>query len=108
MGPRALNAVLGLWLFFSTFLLREAPVQRWVGWIVGALTVTSALAGLSGTKRGRYLNLALGGWLLLFAILMPRARPVVFWNDLLIGFAVALLALVSTTRRLRGRQTADV
>ncbi len=108
MGPRALNAVLGLWLFFSTFLFREAAVPRWVGWVAGALAVTNALVGLSGTRRGRSLNAALGAWMILFAILLPRVRPIVFWNDLLIGFAIALLALVKTTPDLRQRRPADV
>jgi hypothetical protein len=108
MGARALNAVAGLWLFFSTFVLAYTPPQRWVGWVVGTLAVTSALVGLSGTKRGRYLNAALGGWLILFAILLPRSHAATFWNDLLVGFALVLLALVASTGDLRRRRPADL
>ncbi len=108
MGPRALNALLGLWLFFSSFLLGRTPVQRWAGWVVGALTVLGALVSVSGRKGGRYLNLMLGGCLILFAVLRPRARAVVFWNDLLVGFAIALLSVVASTGDLRRRRAADV
>lgn len=108
MNARPLNAVLGLWLFVSGFLLPTRPAQQWINWVAGALAVTDALAGISGFKRGRYLNLALGGWLILFAILLPRARVVVFWNDLLVGFAMVLLALVGHTGDLRRRRASDV
>jgi hypothetical protein len=108
MGPRVLNAVVGLWLFFSTFLVAKTPPQRWIGWVVGALAVVGALLGRSGGKRGRYLNAALGGWLILFAILLPRAHAATFWNDLLVGFAMVLLALVTNTGDLRRRKPAEV
>lgn len=108
MSARALNAVLGLWLFVSGFLWAARPAQRWVSWVVGALVVTDALAGVPGLKRGRYLNLALGGWLILLEILLPRARVVVFWNDLLVGAAIVCLALVATTGDLRRHRPVDV
>ncbi|HXJ22535.1 MAG TPA: hypothetical protein VMT03_20120 [Polyangia bacterium] len=108
MPARALNGFLGLWLFFSAFLWNQTPVQRWNGWVVGALAVTGALAGMSGVKWGRYLNVALGGWLILSAIFLARRQAVPFWNDLLAGFAMVLLALVATPGDLRRRRTADI
>lgn len=108
MGARALNALLGLWLFFSASFWTATATQRWIGWVVGALAVTDAVAGISGTKRGRYLNLVLGAWLILFAILLPRARALVFWNELLVGFAMVLLALAARLTDLRRRRAVDV
>ena len=108
MPARALNGFLGLWLFLSAFLWNQTPAQRWNSWVVGALAVTAALAGMSGVRWGRYLNVALGGWLILVAILLGHRRVVVFWNDLLVGFVMVLFALVATPSDLRRRRRADV
>src|SRR4051812_45085075 len=64
MGARAANALIGFWMFLSTFLWPHAPAQRLTGWIVGTAAVTGAMAGLMSKTWGRYLNAALGGWLL--------------------------------------------
>jgi hypothetical protein len=109
MGARALNAVLGLWLFFSAFLWPQTSAQRWTAWMVGILAVTAALAGGSGEERGRNLGAALGGWLILSALLLPRLLAATFWNEIFVGFAMAFLALASTAGDLRRRRgTADV
>ena len=108
MSARVLNALLGLWLFFSGFLWRHTEAQRWNAWVVGMLAVAGALIGISGEKRGRYLNAALGGWLILSALFLPRLRAATFWNEILVGFAMVCLALASTAGDLRRRRTADV
>jgi hypothetical protein len=108
MSARVLNAVVGLWLFFSAFLWLHTPAQRWNAWAVGILAVTDALAGISGDKRGRYLNAALGAWLLLCALFLPHLSAATFWNEILVGFAMVIIALASTAGDLRRRRTADV
>ena len=104
MGPRAINAVLGLWLFFSTFLWPHTAAQRTTGWTVGLLAVTAALAGLSGYRWGRSVNAALGGWLIVSAILLPRAQIATFWTELVVGFGLVFLSMLPSFSVLRHRR----
>ncbi len=103
MGPRAINAVLGSWLFFSTFLWPHTAVQRVTGWIVGLLAVTAALAGMSGRTWGRAANAALGGWLIVSALFVPRLRSATLWNELLVGLGLVLLAMLPRLPVMRHR-----
>lgn len=104
MGPRAINAVLGLWLFFSTFLWPHSAAQRATGWTVGLLAVTAALVGLSGRTWGRGVNAALGGWLILSALLVPRTQAATFWTEIVVGFALVFLAMLPRLAALRHRR----
>lgn len=90
---RAINAALGFWLFWSAFLWPHTPRQFHNAWIVGALAVTAALAGLGGLKGARFFNAALGGWLIISALLWPIAHPATFWNHVLVGLFLAALGL---------------
>jgi hypothetical protein len=101
MGPRAINAVLGLWLFFSTFLWPHTAAQR----TVGLLAVTASLAGLSGHGWGRSVNAALGGWLILSAILLPRVQLATFVTELVVGFGLVFLSMLPSFSVLRHRRT---
>ena len=103
MGPRAINAVLGLWLFFSTFLWPHTAAQRTTGWAVGLLAVTASLAGLSGYRWGRSVNAALGGWLILSAILLPRMRIATFWTDIVVGFGLVFMSMLPSFAVFRHR-----
>jgi hypothetical protein len=78
MGPRIINTALGFWLFLSAFLWAHGSLQFNNAWIVGALVVTAALAGLAGARWGRLLNAALGGWLVLSALFWSRADHATF------------------------------
>jgi len=98
-----MNAVLGLFLFFSTFLWPHTAAQRATGWTVGLLAVTAALAGLSGYKWGRSVNAALGGWLIVSAILLPRLRAATLWTELVVGFGLVFLATLPSFSVLRHR-----
>jgi hypothetical protein len=95
MGARAANALIGFWMFLSTFLWPHAPAQRLTGWIVGTAAVTGAMAGLMSRTWGRYVNAALGGWLLVSGLFLPRLRPATFWNDMLVGFGLVLFSMMS-------------
>ena len=107
MGARLVNVVLGFWLYLSAFLWPHTPFDRTNAWVTGIIAVTAALLGLRNTNVGRYLNAIVGAWLILSALLMPKARVATFWNHLLVGFALALFAMVSSLSTFRGRP-ADV
>ena len=99
-----MNAVLGLWLFCSTFLWPHTRQQSATGWVIGLLAVTAALAGLSGRKVGRYVNAALGGWLIVSALFLPRMRAATFWSDLVVGLGLVLFATVTRLPAPRHRR----
>ena len=99
-----INALLGFWLFLSAVMWPHPPDQRTNAWVVGLLAVTAALAGLSGKKAGRMINAVLGGWLILSAILLPRMTRATFWNHVLVGAALAFVAMAAHIPDLRRRQ----
>jgi chromate transport protein ChrA len=103
MGPRVINAMLGLWLFLSAFLWPHDHFQLINAWVVGIAAVTAALAAVSGLDRGRYLNAALGAWLIISTLLRPMTNLATSWNHLLVGFAMILFGLMTSLRETRGR-----
>jgi hypothetical protein len=109
MGPRVGNALLGLWLFLSAFLWDHSVLQFHNAWVVGTLVVTAALAGLTGAQWGRFLNAALGGWLIATALTWSRGGDfATFWNHALVGMTVALFAFAPSWRAVRRRESARI
>jgi hypothetical protein len=107
VGARLVNVVLGFWLYLSAFAWSHSAFERANAWVSGIVVVTAALVGLRDTKAGRYVNTIVGAWLILSALLLPRLRVVTFWNQLIVGFALALFALAPSLSTLRTRR-ADV
>ena len=98
---------MGLWLYLSAFAWPHTPFERANAWISGIVAVTAALVGLRHTKVGRYVNAAIGAWLIVSSLLMPAIRPATFWNHMIVGFALAFFAMSSTLSSTRLR-SADV
>jgi hypothetical protein len=96
-----MNAALGLWLFFSAFLWPHGAMQGLNAEIVGMLAVTAALARYAGVRWAGKFCAALGGWLIITAILLPRVGAATFWNHVVVGFCLALFGLTSSIHRLR-------
>ena len=96
-----MNAVLGLWLFFSAFLWPHGAMQSLNAEIVGMLAVTAAVARYTGVRWAGRFNALLGGWLIISALLMPRVGMTTFWNHLAIGFCFVLFGLTSSLHHLR-------
>jgi hypothetical protein len=93
MGVRAINMALGPWPFFSTYLWPHTKGQRVTGWAIGMLAVAAALAGTCRRTWGRLLKAALGVWLIVSALLVPRLRVAAFWTDV-VGLALVLFAIL--------------
>ncbi len=93
-----LNAVLGIWLILSPFILGYADLSSaaWNGIIVGI--VLAVVAGWVASARvassaPKWFCFILGVWLIFSPFILGfSSRPVPYWNNLLIGIAVALLA----------------
>lgn len=107
MGARMLNALLGLWLYLSAFLWPHTRFERGNAWVSGIVAVTAALFGLGGARIGRYVNALVGAWLIVSAIFMRTSMGATFWNHLLVGFALAVFAMVPSLSAFRTRH-ADV
>jgi hypothetical protein len=108
MGARAINAVLGLWLFLSAFLWEHGSRQFHNAWIVAAVVISAALAGLQGARWGRRLNATPGGWLVITALFWSRGDAATFWNHTLVGIAVALFAFAPSWSGARRRVSPQI
>jgi hypothetical protein len=100
MAARALNLILGLWLFVSAFVFARAPVTFTNAWILGLLVVTMVAIALK-TPSARYLNTALSAWLLVSAFVLPHLRAAERWHDAIVAIAIFAFSLVPTTLRTR-------
>jgi hypothetical protein len=102
MGARALNAVLGLWLFMSAFLWSHRPEQFHNAWVTGLVAVTMALWGLEGVRRARFVNMLAGAWLLVSSLLWLSGSAT-FWNHVLVGLALVVLGAAPSLSNFRRR-----
>jgi hypothetical protein len=107
MGARLVNVSLGFWLYLSAFLWPHTHFERSNAWVCGIVAVTSALLGLRAVRVGRYVNALVGAWLIVSALFMRRSMGATFWNHLLVGFALALFAMLPSLSSFRTRR-ADV
>jgi len=93
-SARSLNVFLAGWLVFSLVVWPHTPVETMNLAIVGALVGLVAFAG-GAFPKARYVNLALGAWLLLSVWLLPtHAGTLGIVNSLLVGFGVLVTALI--------------
>lgn len=104
-SARALNIVLGVWLFISAFVWMHTGPQFNNAWIVGALTVVIGGIALAAPNV-RFFNTALAVWLFISAFALPTLMAATVWNSVIVAIAVFVLSLVSgmpTQRRLTHR-----
>jgi hypothetical protein len=94
---RVVNALLGMWLFFSGFVWDHTPPQRVNAWAVGALCVAVALVALAAPVLRR-LNTALSAWLFASVWMLPHASSVTMWNDAVVAVAIFAFSLVPSRR----------
>jgi hypothetical protein len=99
---RALNILLGVWLFLSAFLWQHTDAQRSNTWICGVLCVAFALVAL-GVGVVRYLNTLLAIWIFISAFALPSISVGTVWNNALVAVAMFVLSLVPTTASERFR-----
>jgi hypothetical protein len=100
---RATNAVIGLWMFVSTFFWFHTRFQRLNAWVVGILAMSAALAVGRGRGWGRSLNALLGAWLIISGLLPLGQRPSIVWNQVVCGFFLVLFATADSLRALRAQ-----
>jgi SPW repeat len=97
-----LNTIAGAWLFVSAWVLGYADDRAALAnaLIVGAVIVVLAGIRFAGTDdlAASWVNLVAGGWTFFSAwILGFGDRPDAVWNNVIVGVAVVVLALISAS-----------
>jgi len=96
MAARAINLMLGLWLFSSALAWPRYPASLTNAWIVGLLSSVFAVVGMF-SSRARLVDTALSAWLLASAFLLPQRSTLGFRNDVVVALAMLAVSLVPGT-----------
>ncbi len=95
---RIANAVLGAWLFLSSFLLRSTIAQQVNMGLVGTVALGAAIAAFYRWPALRYVNAALGVWLVASTWLVDTRFHAVIANNLLVGVLMFGFAFMASDR----------
>lgn len=96
MTARTLGFVLGLWQFLAAFAIPRARLAFAIAWILGLAAAVLSVAGLT-VPRARFGTLAAGVAILASALVLSHRSPVAWWNDVIVGAALAAISLVPGT-----------
>lgn len=104
VGADWVNVLFGAWVIVSPFALGFAgnlPV-RWDNVAVGAAVVFLALAGarmraVRGLVRG--LMVLLGGWLLVSPFYFGNSKPIISWNNVVMGILIIIGTVLAESER---------
>jgi len=102
MAARAISAMLGLWLFLSGVAWPHDRAHLVNAWIVGILAVTIALAAVGAHPKARYLNVALGVWLIFSAMFLRATTVATALNDVLVGIGLVFFGSLERLGRPSG------
>ena len=80
MFIRVVNALLGLWLFASAFLVSTSSVQFINVLLISLLVMAFGMASILGRHGARRVNAALGAWLFISALAFPTSMVQTFHN----------------------------
>ena len=96
VGTKWINALLGIWVIISPFVLGFSRNQAamWNNVATGGAVLLVAL-GRAGTRAPAILNVLLGGWLIASPFVLGFLRPVIFWNNRILGIAIVICALLA-------------
>lgn len=92
------NAILGLWLIGSPWVVGYSSASLWNSLVVGVLVFVLAVVRIGSQSRASvpsWVNTLLGLWLVVSAFVLPGLTPGRQWNFLGLGIVVVLLALTS-------------
>ncbi len=106
----AVNALLGLWLVVSPWLLGYAgeTAAAWNAWIPGVIVAVAAIAALTAFHEWEeWVNALLGLWLVISPWLLGYAAvTAAVWNHVVVGLVTLALAVWSAWRARHEPQTA--
>jgi hypothetical protein len=90
----AVQLAIGVWLMARPDLIHSVGRSADVDHLIGAIIVTvAAISTAEVTRIARYVNVLVGGLLVVAALLFAREYPIVLISELLSGVAVAVAAI---------------
>jgi hypothetical protein len=93
LSARSVDAFLGIWLMLSLGVWPHEPAQHTSSLLVGGLI--TAVSFMSAVVQSiRWINVALGAWLVASIWVLPTWRADTLWNTLLVGLGVIAVALL--------------
>lgn len=93
-GRLLLTTALGLWLMFAPDALGFGDSLADSDHLVGALIVTFSVIAMAEVVRYiRFVNIALGAWLIVASFILEGANTTALWNDIIMGALVLLLSI---------------
>jgi len=93
MFIRVVNALLGLWLFASAFLISNAPVQFINVLLVSLLVMMFGMASILGRHGARRVNAALGAWLFISALALPQTSTGQSFHNIVMAVLLVITSL---------------
>jgi len=101
MGPNWINALLGIWVIISPFVLgfNRNESAMWNNVATGAAVLLVAIGRTGTSVAASILNLLLGGWLIASPFVLGFSRQVIFWNNRILGIVILISALVALGQR---------
>src|SRR4051794_15155901 len=105
-----LNVGLAAWLLVSAFLWRHTQAQFLLTVLVGVIVALAATFEAGATSEGpaleglpavRKITATAGFALTLSALLLPRVSTSTFWNNALVGLAVAGVSILGAAHATR-------
>ena len=93
MTTRILNALIGVWLFFTAFMWPHAHGQFMVTLVASILTFALAILSIY-SAAARYINVVVSIMLFLASLSLPHYTRATLWNNTIcaVGIFVAALA----------------
>ena len=96
-----LNVLAGLWLIISPWVLHDQTQQAYTNNVIlGIVIAVLAAIRAGGAYRATWLswiNLLLGLWVIIspWVLQFPASQTQAFWNNVIVGVIVAILAIWS-------------
>lgn len=101
LGANWVNAILGIWVIISPFVLGFSRNQTamWNNVATGGAVLLVALGRAGMGVAPSILNVLLGGWLIASPFVLGFTRQLIFWNNIILGIVIAIFALFALGQR---------
>ena len=93
MFIRVVNALLGLWLFASAFLVSNTPIQFINVMLISLLVMGFGMASILGKHGARRVNAALGAWLFISALALPHTSMTQTFHNVVMAVLLVITSL---------------
>jgi hypothetical protein len=93
MFIRVVNALLGLWLFASAFLISSSKLQFLNVLVISLLVMSFGMASVLGRHGARRVNAALGVWLFISALALPLTSMAQIFHNVVMAVLLVITSL---------------